>query len=162
MGVRSVPLVIGTVWDDIMNKKSDPRTTNWWNLWYFFRICVKALFLRFMMSSPLPTIAVALGYIVTVKVKIINMYWKRRTNVNQISRLLAHDSWQTESRMMSGRFNSGTTSSIWLSTSIYSTRLPWQDGWLGPTVSDASRSISQQLECRTGYPWNTSNWMKMY
>lgn len=40
-----------STWRDVMDNKSDPRTTNW-----------------FMMSSPLPTIALSLSYICIVKV----------------------------------------------------------------------------------------------
>lgn len=76
MRLRSVPLVLGAAWEDIMNNKSDPRTTNWCGLWNFLRNkSWKGLF-RFMMSSPLPTIAVALGYIVSVKVRILKMWFK--------------------------------------------------------------------------------------
>lgn len=38
-------------WQDLMNNKSDPRTTNW-----------------FLMSSPLPTILICLSYVYIVKV----------------------------------------------------------------------------------------------
>lgn len=42
---------IYATWRDIMDNKSDPRTTDW-----------------FMMSSPLPTVAVSLSYIFIAKV----------------------------------------------------------------------------------------------
>lgn len=47
----SLPHKIYRTWRDIMENKSDPRTTDW-----------------FMMDSPLPTIAVSLAYIYSVKV----------------------------------------------------------------------------------------------
>lgn len=40
-------------WRDLMDNKSDPRTTDW-----------------FLMSSPLPTIAMCLGYVYIVKVSL--------------------------------------------------------------------------------------------
>jgi hypothetical protein len=39
-------------WRDLMDNKADPRTTDW-----------------FLMSSPLPTIAMCLGYVFIVKVR---------------------------------------------------------------------------------------------
>lgn len=43
-------------WEDLMDNKSDQRTTNW-----------------FMMSSPFPTVAICLAYVYIVKV---NKYFR--------------------------------------------------------------------------------------
>lgn len=44
-------------WRYIMDNKSDPRTRNW-----------------FMMTSPLPTIAISAAYIFTVKVNVKRLF----------------------------------------------------------------------------------------
>ena len=49
----SLPFKVYSIWRDLMDNKSDPRTTNW-----------------FMMSSPFPTMALSLCYIFTVTVSL--------------------------------------------------------------------------------------------
>lgn len=55
----SLPHKVYATWRDIMENKSDPRTTNW-----------------FMMDSPLPTILMSLSYICAVKVRRASICFK--------------------------------------------------------------------------------------